>query len=64
MQVLLLFQAAYSDGKVASGCLPKSDTTGVCTGDRAAGETCQTVEKKSVYVFYPYIINISHAIHY
>jgi len=43
--------AAFSDGKVAAGCLPKADTAGACTGDRAAGETCKSAagdSKKSV----------------
>lgn len=34
--------AAWKDGKVQAGCLPETDLTGTCTGDRAAGETCKS----------------------
>lgn len=40
--------SAYSGGKVAAGCLPKADTTGTCTGDRMAGETCKSTATATV----------------
>ena len=41
--ISVYFQAIFSGGKVAAGCLPANDATGKCDGDRATSETCKTI---------------------